>query len=133
MKAETSKIRFDEATKLLDYGFSNFEYVKYSNKGDIAKIVDVEKGVSNTLDVVYEKDAGALIPKGQSPNIKTTVNLASSFKAPIKENQILGTVTYSIGEEELGSINLVAANSVPNLNLGNMVANIFGRWISLLR
>lgn len=101
MRGENSKVRFAEATKLLDYGFSNFEYAKYSNKGDVAQNVTVEKGISNNVNVIFEQDAGALIPKGQSSNITTNVNLESSFKAPIQEGQILGTVTYSIGEETL--------------------------------
>ena len=101
MKAETSKIRFAEATKLLDYGFSKFEYVKYSNKGDIAQNISVEKGISNNIDVIFNNDAGTLIPKGQSSNITTTINLPNTIQAPIEEGQVLGNVTYSFGDEVL--------------------------------
>lgn len=101
MKADTSKTRFAEATKLLDYGFSKFEFVKYSNKGDIAQSINVEKGICETLNVIFESDAGTLIPKGQSSNITTTISLPDSFQAPIEEGQILGEVTYSIGDEKL--------------------------------
>lgn len=101
MRVETSKIRFDEATKLLDYGFSKFEFVKYSNKGDIAQNVSVEKGISENVNVVFSSDAGTLIPKGQSSNITTTINLPDKFMAPIEEGQILGSVTYSFGDEIL--------------------------------
>ncbi len=101
MRGETSKIRFAEASKLLDYGFSNFEYAKYSSKGDVAQNVAVEKGITDNVNVIYEQDAGALIPKGQKDNITTNINLATSFNAPIKEGQVLGTITYSLGEETL--------------------------------
>ena len=101
MKADTSKVRFAEATKLLDYGFSKFEYVKYSNKGDIAQNVFVEKGISENVNVIFSSDAGTLIPKGQSSNITTTINLQEKLQAPIEEGQILGNVTYSIGDETL--------------------------------
>ena len=72
MKADTSKVRFAEATKLLDYGFSKFEFVKYSNKGDVAQNVPIEKGISENVNVIFKEDAGTLIPKGQSSNITTT-------------------------------------------------------------
>lgn len=101
MKADTSAVRFSEATKLLDYGFSKFEYVKYSSKGDIAQNIYVEKGISNNVDVIFSNDAGTLIPKGQSSNITTTINLPDKFQAPIEEGQILGNVTYSFGDEIL--------------------------------
>lgn len=101
MKADTSKIRFAEATKLLDYGFSKFEFIKYSNKGDIAQKATVEKGISNNVNVIFKEDAGTLIPKGQSSNITTTINLPDKFQAPIKEGQVLGNVTFSFGDETL--------------------------------
>ena len=101
MRADTSAIRFSEATKLLDYGFSQFEFVKYSNKGDIAQNVTVEKGISENVNVIFSTDAGTLIPKGQSSNITTTINLQGTFQAPIEEGQVLGSVTYSFGDEIL--------------------------------
>ena len=133
MRGETSAIRFSEATKLLDYGFSNFEYVKYSNNGDTLKTINVEKGIRDNVNVIFEKDAGCLIHKGQGTNITTTVNLKDNFEAPIREGQILGTVTYTMGEETLGSVNLISANEVKKLNLGNMMASVLDRWINLLR
>ncbi len=133
MRGETSAIRFSEATKLLDYGFSKFEFVKYSNKGDVAKSINVEKGISENVNIIFNSDAGALIPKGQSSNITTTINLPDTFQAPIEEGQVLGNVTYSFGNEVLGSVDLISANSVPKLNLGNMMACVLDKWISLLR
>lgn len=101
MKAETSKVRFSEATKLLDYGFSKFEFVTYSNKGDIVQSINVEKGISSNVDVVFGSNAGTLIPKGQSSNITTTINLPDTIQAPIEEGQVLGNVTYSFGDDIL--------------------------------
>lgn len=101
MKADTSKVRFAEATKLLDYGFSKFEFVKYSNKGDIARNISVEKGISDNVNIIFNKDAGTLIPKGQSSNITTTINIPNQLQAPIEEGQILGNVTYSLNKETL--------------------------------
>lgn len=133
MRADTTKTRFAEATKLLDYGFSKFEYIKYSNKGDIAQNVTVEKGITDNVNVIFNSDAGTLIPKGQSSNITTTINLPDKIQAPIEDGQIIGNVIYSFGDQTLGSVDLIAANSIPKLNLGNMMASVLDKWISLLR
>lgn len=85
MRGETSSIRFSEAKKLLDYGFSNFEYYKYANTGDISKTVIVNKGTQKHIQIGFKNDAGGLIPKGQSSNIVTTVKLPESVNAPIKK------------------------------------------------
>ena len=45
MRGETSAIRFSEAQKLLDYGFSNYEYIECSKKDDILKTINVDKGI----------------------------------------------------------------------------------------
>ncbi len=45
MRGETSSIRFSEAQKLLDYGFSNYEYIECSKKDDILKTINVDKGI----------------------------------------------------------------------------------------
>lgn len=133
MRGETSAIRFAEAKKLLDYGFSNFEYLKYANKGDIAKNILVNKGTSNHVEVVFESDGGALIPKGQSANITTTIALPETVEAPIAQGQKIGEVIFSLNNEPLSSINLVANTEIKKLNLGNMMAHVVERWFNLLR
>ncbi len=133
MRGETSAIRFAEAKKLLDYGFSNFEYYKYSNKGDIAKNILVNKGTTESVEIVFEKDAGSLIPKGQSANITTTVVLPEIIEAPINSGDKVGEVVFSLNDETIGTVNLVANNTVKKLNFGNMLAHVVESWFTLLR
>lgn len=133
MRGETSPIRFAEAKKLLDFGFSNFEYLKYANQGDIAKSILVHKGTTNSVEVSFESDAGSLIPKGQSANIVTTVSLPETINAPINKGEKLGEVIFSLNNETLGTVNLVANNTVKKLNIGNMVALVVEKWFTLLR
>ena len=133
MRADTSSIRFAEAKTLLDYGFSNFEYLKYSNKGDLAKEILVNKGTLNSLEIVFESDAGSLIPKGQSANIVTTVSLPEILEAPVYKGDVVGKVVFSLNDEVLGSVNLVANDTVKKLNLGNMLAHVVESWFTLLR
>ena len=68
MKAPTTSIRFEEAQKLLDYGFSNFSYEQFAKQGDILKTVNIGKGIDSTLNLIYEKDASVLIAKRENKN-----------------------------------------------------------------
>lgn len=133
MKGETSAVRFAEAKKLLDYGFSNFEYLKYSNKGDIAKNILVNKGTTDSVEIIFEKDAGSLIPKGQAANITTTISLPEKIEAPITKGQKVGEVIFSLNNETLGTVNLIANNNVKKLSFGNMLAHVAESWFTLLR
>jgi len=133
MKGETSAIRFAEAKKLLDYGFSNFEYYKYSNKGDVVKNLLVNKGTSQSVDICFESEAGSLIPKGQSANITTTVALPEIIEAPVAKGQKIGEVIFSLNGETLGTVNLIANDDVKKLSFGNMLAHVVESWFTLLR
>ena len=133
MRGETSPIRFAEAKKLLDFGFSNFEYLKYANQGDIAKSILVHKGTTNSVEVSFESDASSLIPKGQSANITTTVALPEIIEAPVIKGQKIGEVIFSLNSETLGTVNLIANADVKKLSFGNMLAHVVESWFALLR
>lgn len=63
MKAPSSAVRFTEASKLLDYGFSTYTYKQFANAGEVLKNVEINKGVNSSLNLVYEENAGTLIKK----------------------------------------------------------------------
>lgn len=89
MKGETSAIRFSEAQKLLDYGFSNYQYVLCGNKGDAVKNVEVNKGLMPNVELILENDCGALIGKGKNKNITSDININNNISAPIKQGEKL--------------------------------------------
>lgn len=133
MKAPTGPIRFSEAQKLLDYGFSNFEYKKFANKNAVIKQVTVEKGIENTVNAIVENDSGALISKGQEKDIVQTVEVVDTVNAPVSEGQILGTITYSLNGNEIGRVNIVADKSVSKNSAFNVIEHVIFNWFSLLR
>ena len=96
MKAPTTKIRFAEAEKLLDYGFSNFQYSKFSNENDILKSISVQKGVKDSIDLAYETSVGALVKKGESKNVEQTINIPEIISAPINKGDVIGNIVYTI-------------------------------------
>ena len=69
MKAPSTKVRFSEATKLLDYGFNQFSYKSFGKKGDLVQTIDINKGVKKVNGVILENDAGALVQKGKEKEI----------------------------------------------------------------
>lgn len=133
MRGETSNVRFSEAKKLLDYGFSNFEYFKYCNKGDVVKTLPINKGTCDSVEISLQSEAGSLIPKGQSANIVTTVNLPEYVEAPINKGDKIGEVVFSLNDETLSTVDLIANSTVKRLNFGNMLAHVIENWFTLLR
>lgn len=132
MKAPTTKIRFAEAEKLLDYGFSNFQYSKFSNENDILKSISVQKGVKDSIDLAYETSVGALVKKGESKNVDQTINIPEIISAPINKGDVIGNIVYTIDGNEVAKVNIIANESVEKNNIINMINYVFKKW-SFLR
>ena len=130
MKGPTSAIRFSDAQKLLDYGFSNYSYKSFANQNEVIKSVTVTKGVNQEVNAIYETSPAFLIKKGDESNINYEVSLANTVQAPVYEGQLLGTVKYFLNDTELGIVNLVAESSVNEVGLLNMNKHIFANWCS---
>ena len=133
MRAPTTKIRFAEAKKLLDYGFNNYEYKKLASKGEIVNAVELSKGVEDTVNLIYESDGGAFIKKGEASNVEQVVAIDENISAPISKGQILGTVKYLINGEEISSVNLIAESDIEKITVKNMMKCIYGNWFNVLK
>ena len=133
MKAPSTKTRFAEAQKLLDYGFGQFSFKSFGNKGDLIKNINVSKGVKSQIDIVLENNSGALIEKGKDSQITQTMTLPDSVSAPVHSGQKIGEATFTLNGKTLATTNLIAKNNVEKLNPFTMSKSIIYNWINLLR
>ena len=133
MKAPSTKVRFAEAQKLLDYGFSKFSFKSFGNKDDVIQTIDVNKGVRKTVDAVLEENSGALIEKGKESQVTQTIEINENIEAPINKGDVIGKVVFSIDGNNIASVNMVADKKVDRINLFNMSKKIIYSWVDLLR
>ena len=133
MKAPSTKVRFAEAQKLLDYGFNKFSFKSFGNSGDVIQSVSVNKGVKNSTDAVLENSAGTLIEKGKENQVTQSIEINPNIEAPIKKGDVVGKVVFSLDGNELSSTNLVASYDVDKINLFTMSKKIIYSWVDLLR
>ena len=132
MKAPTTKVRFADAQKLLDYGFSKFSFKQFAKKGDKLNKITVTKGVESGVDVQYSEDAGCLIEKGKENQIEQTISL-ETLTAPICKGQKVGEAVYTLNNNELSKIDLIAAKDVEKINIFTMSKSVIYKWINLNR
>ena len=133
MKAPSTKVRFAEAQKLLDYGFNTYSFKQFAKKQEVAQTVTVDKGVKRAIEIVFEEDAGVLLEKGKDKQVEQTITLDENIKAPITAGQKVGEATYSLDGKLLATVNLVAKESVEKINVFSMTKEIVYKWIDLLR
>lgn len=133
LKAPTPAIRFSNAQKLLDYGFSNYTVTSFGKKGDVIKSVEIKKGTSSSIDAILENDAEVLMSNGSNKDITQEIKLDDTFTAPILEGQKLGEVEFSINGNVVSTVNLVANKSSDKLSFGSIIKFVMNKWFNMLR
>lgn len=133
LKAPTPAIRFSNAQKLLDYGFSNYTVTSFGQKGDVIKSVEIKKGTSSSVDAILENDAEVLMSNGSNKDITQEIKLDDTFTAPILEGQKLGEVEFSINGNVVSTVNLVANKSSDKLSFGSIIKFVMNKWFNMLR
>lgn len=133
LKAPTPAIRFSNAQKLLDYGFSNYSVTSFGKKGDVIKSVEIKKGTASSVDAILENDAEVLMSNGSSKDITQEIKLDDTFTAPILEGQKLGEVEFSINGNVVSTVNLVANKSSDKLSFGSIIKFVMNKWFNMLR
>ena len=133
LKAPTPAIRFSNAQKLLDYGFSNYSVTSFGKKGDIIKSVEVKKGTISSINAILENDAQVLTPKSSTSDITQEIKLDDTFNAPILEGQKLGEVDFSINGNFVSTVNLIASTSSDKLKFSSITRFVLNKWFNMLR
>ena len=133
MRAPSTKDRFSAAKKLLDYGFSNYQYKKFSQANENVMTIAVDKGIVSEVNVRYLETTGKVMNKKDERNIEQEVIIDERVQAPITEGQKLGEVNFKLNGEVVGTATLVANEGVDKINFLNMGKKILCKWFYLFR
>ena len=133
LKAPTPAIRFSNAQKLLDYGFSNYSVTSFGKKGDVIKSVMIKKGTSSSIDAILENDADILTSNGSNNDITQEIKLDDTINAPVLENQKIGKVEFSVNGNVVSTVNLVSSRDVDKLSFATITKLVLNKWFNLLR
>lgn len=125
MGSENSDDRFETAKALLNWGFANFE--AFTPTVDAAMIPDVAVigGITDSIKPKIPQTQSVLVPKGKETEIKQTVDIAVDVEAPVEQGQVLGTVTFTLGEEKIGVYKLTCPETVGKLTYFIVLKRIF--------
>lgn len=130
LAAPSTKIRFNEAAKLLDYGFSNCSLYKDNNENLNIDPIFIKKGVKEELIYKTNEEFSYLLMRDTNPeNIKKEVRIQEEIEAPINENDQIGEVVYSIDNKKIGSVDIVAGETIDKAKYSNRLNQAFSNFI----
>lgn len=128
---KTGKERFSDAAALLDYGFANISVKELKLPDDMPLELKVDGGMEKTVKLNCDSSSKVVVDKSNNVEIKTSIDFPESVKAPINENQKLGTLTYSIDGKTVKTCDITAADSVEEVSFGSVFGVLFNSLISL--
>lgn len=99
MGAESGEIRNKEASSLLDYGFAN--YACYRHDDGEFESIKIKGGMSDYVSAYHESFC-ACVARGRVSDVRSEISINNDIKAPIKEGDVIGRITFYIGENEIG-------------------------------
>ena len=128
MAANDAKARVQEATKLLDYGFSNCSL--YQKKVQLKKNqIAVERGSKKTVTLDVPDTFQYVCVANEDANaIKEKVTLKKNLKAPVKKGAVLGTVQYYLNNEVIGKLDITAAQTVDEWKITDCIKNVWQQY-----
>ena len=123
--SENSSDRFETAKALLNWGFSNFTTVTPVIDPSLIPAVTVLNGVSESILPVIPQTKSVLIPKGKESEVKQSIDLAVNVAAPVEKGQVLGKISFTLGDETLGEYKLIAPEPVKQLTFTDVLLRVF--------
>jgi D-alanyl-D-alanine carboxypeptidase (penicillin-binding protein 5/6) len=118
--------RANESQKLLNWGYSAFDVVKLFDAGQVVSTAPVWKGAANTVKLGRAEPLVLVVPRGQTGQVKTTVQRNDPLMAPINKGQAMATLKIQLGGQPWQDVPLQALEAVPS-------AGFLGRTWDALR
>lgn len=121
MGSSTRDARNELAKNMLDFGFANFAAVK-RDAADMGA-VSVKGGTAATVGL-RRADFSAVVDKSDASKIEESVEMPESVSAPVKAGQVIGKVTYKVGDNVVGTADVVATGDVGKISFWTMLPKL---------
>ena len=110
--ADTGDHRFEDAKKLLNYGFAN--YTVFTPEFDESLITNVNVLYGKTNEIVPKiiPAQSSLLPKGSETSVTQRVDICVDVEAPVEKGQILGYIYYEMDGKEIAKSPIISEESV---------------------
>jgi serine-type D-Ala-D-Ala carboxypeptidase (penicillin-binding protein 5/6) len=123
--ARSDEQRTQDALRLLNYGFENFDSVLLYRAQQPVKVANLYRGTSASVKLGFAQDFYLLIPRGSAARVQAQVITQQPMVAPVRKGQRMGSLRLTLDGQPLGDYPLVALHEVS-------VAGILSRsWDSI--
>ena len=126
--AKNSQTRFNECSKLFNYGFANFESRKILDCQKAIEVLPVNKGKINQIEIFSAEDFAVTTRKGQEGDIEVTYSLPEKVSAPTKNGQVIGKAMLSKDGNLIKEIDIIVKTDIDKLSFKDCLDRVAEAW-----
>lgn len=127
---ESGKQRFADVAALLDYGFANIAVKELKIPEEMPQSLDVVGGMEKTVDLQCDVDSNVVVDKSADADIKTELDLPENLEAPVEENQVVGSLKFTVNRETK-IFDITARQQVEETSFGSIFNVVYNSLLAL--
>lgn len=128
MTAPESKVRFNEAGQLLDYGFSRCSLYRDEAMETLPSI-EVKGSLEKEAALKYQRQFSYLSTEGEDFSaIEKHIEWQEGIAAPLAEGEQVGALVYMLEGREIGRVPIVTVQAVPEAEYLDYLEELWCRW-----
>lgn len=128
MKESEPKVRNQEVTQLLDYGFSLYENVTLFKKGDVIDKVKITDAKQDYVEVVCLEDVVYVKDKSTEDHVTYVINY-TSLVPPFRQGETIGHILLMRDDVNIASFEIASRTDIAALSLSEKVYRYFQLFV----
>jgi D-alanyl-D-alanine carboxypeptidase (penicillin-binding protein 5/6) len=109
----TKKGCFDEAATLLSNAFAGYRAIRVATAGQpVGGTIAIASGAVPSITGIAATDLRLTLPRAEAAAVKIETTIPPNLSAPLKKGQVVGTVVARRGDQQLGTVNVIAPQDV---------------------
>ncbi len=122
-----SRNRWHDAAQLLEYGFQEFHLLPLARKGEALAEIAVYGGLHRQVTGAAGETIYKVVRNREVDDVKSHI-IIEKTTAPIRRGQKIGELRYTLNDEVIGQVPLLASHPVPRAG----PLNFFLHWLKSL-
>ena len=121
---------FNDCTRLLDYGFENYENRALMSSGEYVGDVSVNHGMEDGFTVYTDRDVVYPLTDEEYARVQKKIYIESTLDAPVAKGQLIGTIDIWLDGKRVYSTNLTAPKEIGNNSYLYNLQRLLEMWIN---
>lgn len=128
MKESEPKVRNQEVSQLLDYGFSLYENVTLFKKGDVIEKVNIENAKEPYVEVICKEDVVYVKDKSSKEEVTYEMNY-TNLLPPFQQGETIGHILLMRSDVNIASFEVTSSKDIAALTMPEKVYNYLKAFV----